>query len=826
MNTITIKWIAFIAIALLILGTFSPVLQVRAQADDRRRDGNESTEPVLTEEEAIVLALEFLRAEIGNNEFVVEKVQIDDGDYELRISDSDSRYEITLDGKTGEILDFEVKTDDDVDEDEEEANAPSITTPIISEDDAISAAVEALPGPFEEGVDIIERIQLNDDGNYKLRILHQGIEYDILINGENGEVLKFTIRGNGNGRDNEKVENVDPSPLIQANDAIETALAYLLGIDPTKDYEVDSIEVDNGNYQIKLRDGEQKYELLIDGQNGEVLEFEVKGQDDEEEEDEDRERVELLVTLGLQEAIQIALDFLEARDPDFFAKTYTVVEAELKGLKYKIEISVEGDQFEFDIDAKDGRITKFDEDRGEIELQLELEEDQETPSITLEQAIEAALAYLISEFPGKEFVVEEVEQDDGNYKIEVTDGETRYKITIHGQESTIIEFEIKEGRPGRAVGLVGENPPNGPPMISIDLQEAIQIALDFLEARDPDFFAKTYTVVEAELNGLKYKIEIIESANEFEFKIDATDGTIREFEMEVEDAELEIEEDDESELKIKVKERGDDEEKNAFNLNVGKQQARLTTNFNIREEGIKSQLELQLQFTSLEEFLDGEGDGFLSETDTVLRTINLNRLSWTVTREEIMDEEGDLQEIIVIQAGSSEGLERIAFIYHLTPTTREIVFADESVASVKVWEVKFDIEISGFDWSDPESLLALTARFNSQFKVKTLGDSEVRFEVIDKITPFFNWSGDAAADGDDIDVMAVVNERVITLSYPHFEDELIHDPSIGYIVSSILEAIVLVPMVMAVGAIIAVTAVLGSSLLRQERLRKRLEESL
>ena len=255
-------------------------------------------------------------------------------------------------------------------------------------------------------------------------------------------VLEFTIRGNGNGPENEKVENVDPSPLIQANDAIESALAYLLGIDPTKDYVVDSIEVDDGNYQITLRDGEQKYDLLIDGQNGEVLEFEVKGQDDEEEEDEDRQRVDelLLVTLDLQEAIQIALDFLEARDPDFSAKTYTVVEAELKGLKYKIEISVEGDQFEFDIDAKDGRITKFDEDRGEIELQLELEEDQETPSITLEQAIEAALAYLISEFPGKEFVVEEVEQDDGNYKIEVTDGETRYKITIDGQESTIIEF--------------------------------------------------------------------------------------------------------------------------------------------------------------------------------------------------------------------------------------------------------------------------------------------------------------------------------------------------------------------------------------------------
>ncbi|MEE8238857.1 MAG: PepSY domain-containing protein, partial [Nitrososphaerales archaeon] len=115
MNTITIKWMAFIAIALLVLGTFSPVLQVRAQADDRRRDGkgNEATEPVLTEEEAIVLALEFLRAEIGNNEFVVEKVQVDDGEYELKISDSESRYEITLDGKTGEILDFEIKTDDD-----------------------------------------------------------------------------------------------------------------------------------------------------------------------------------------------------------------------------------------------------------------------------------------------------------------------------------------------------------------------------------------------------------------------------------------------------------------------------------------------------------------------------------------------------------------------------------------------------------------------------------------------------------------------------------------------------------------------------------------
>ncbi len=53
---------AFAAILLLVLGSFSPVLQVHGQADDRRRDVERNVAPVLTDEEAIDLALEFLRA--------------------------------------------------------------------------------------------------------------------------------------------------------------------------------------------------------------------------------------------------------------------------------------------------------------------------------------------------------------------------------------------------------------------------------------------------------------------------------------------------------------------------------------------------------------------------------------------------------------------------------------------------------------------------------------------------------------------------------------------------------------------------------------------
>ena len=197
-----------------------------------------------------------------------------------------------------------------------------------------------------------------------------------------------------------------------------------------------------------------------------------------------------------------------------------------------------------------------------------------------------------------------------------------------------------------------------------------------------------------------------------------------------------------------------------------------------------------------------------------------------MNRTEIFDENGKLVEILVIQNATGSMVDNIAFIYHFTPTTRNVTFADETVVSVRVWEIKFDIQISGFAWSANNTMLALSARFDSKFEVKSLGEAEVRFETVDRVTPFFNWGGSATGDGSEIEVGATVSERIVTLSYPYFEYELIHDPSIGYIVSSILEAIVLVPMIMAVGAVIAVTAVLGSSLLRQERLRKRLEESL
>ena len=124
--------------------------------------------------------------------------------------------------------------------------------------------------------------------------------------------------------------------------------------------------------------------------------------------------------------------------------------------------------------------------------------------------------------------------------------------------------------------------------------------------------------------------------------------------------------------------------------------------------------------------------------------------------------------------------------------------------------MKFDIQIEGYNWVSSESFLALSGEFGSEFEVEVEGEEQVSFESVDGITPFFNWGGEAMADGMEIVVGSTVARNEILLVYPHFVSTLMHDPVVGYIVEdSPVPAVPSLTIILVVGIVIVGVLAVG-----------------
>jgi len=138
----------------------------------------------ITQDEAINAALEKVPGTAGEVELEDEKGTIV---YEIELVSTDgTEHEVEVDAQTGEVL--KVEADDDENEEEDSQNQDKLAKQAkITEDEAINAALEKVPGTVNE----IELEVENGTVVYEIKVLStDGTEQEVIVDAQTGEVLK------------------------------------------------------------------------------------------------------------------------------------------------------------------------------------------------------------------------------------------------------------------------------------------------------------------------------------------------------------------------------------------------------------------------------------------------------------------------------------------------------------------------------------------------------------------------------------------------------------------------------------------------------------
>ena len=137
----------------------------------------------ITQDEAINAALEKVPGTVEEVELEDEKGTIV---YEIELVSTDgTEHEVKVDAQTGEVL--KVEADDDENEEDAQNQAELAKQAKITEDEAINAALEKVPGTVNE----IELEVENGTVVYEIEVLStDGTEQEVKVDAQTGEVLK------------------------------------------------------------------------------------------------------------------------------------------------------------------------------------------------------------------------------------------------------------------------------------------------------------------------------------------------------------------------------------------------------------------------------------------------------------------------------------------------------------------------------------------------------------------------------------------------------------------------------------------------------------
>ncbi|MBS1263367.1 MAG: hypothetical protein MAG715_00543 [Methanonatronarchaeales archaeon] len=150
---------------------------------------NRTGGPTISPDEAVNRAIELL-----GGEWTVKKIELDDGEYELKLLGNGSKAESKIDGYTGTVLELERKQVDE-EEDEEEEGAERGFNVTVTPEEAADIALETLGGNWGvEGVEL-------DDGEYDVELFGNGSRAEVKVDAHTGTVLEVDEEGPDDGEE-------------------------------------------------------------------------------------------------------------------------------------------------------------------------------------------------------------------------------------------------------------------------------------------------------------------------------------------------------------------------------------------------------------------------------------------------------------------------------------------------------------------------------------------------------------------------------------------------------------------------------------------------
>jgi len=232
-------------------------------------------------------------------------------------------------------------------------------------------------------------------------------------------------------------------------------------------------------------------------------------------------------------------------------------------------------------------------------------------------------------------------------------------------------------------------------------------------------------------------------------------------------------------------ESGGIEDSFTIEVEVGPNGAEFKVEFETGSEANETEREFEVEFDELVEYLDVNGNGVYDDSvDTDIQTVELVSFEPLVYTVETTPD-GPVHIIDVLTTDGMFG----ARVYAVGD------FTEINGSTIAPTQVKIDVMIMSFNFTDPASQLALKVELSSE--VETSFDdstedeedgravSEAEMDVLlTDVTGFFSWKESAEIDGVTHLVNSSIHEVTATeteiyLNYPQ-GDEIIHDPKIGF----------------------------------------------
>lgn len=324
--------------------------------------------------------------------------------------------------------------------------APNGAT-VINEDTAKRAALEQAKLAEEEvSFDKVE-LDSDEDGEYEVDFIYDGFKYEVDVDATDGSIKGFDKEklDKTDYYDDDDDDDVIPSDIevIGEDAAIAAALAKAeLEIAKEELTFIDiELDADDGKvrYEIDFIYNEFKYEMTVDAVSGEVYGYEVEAPRGQESSlPENR--------LSKEDVLKIALEHAKLAESDV-SGIHIKLDEDDGRFEYEVEFVCGYDEYDYDIDAENGKIINFDRE-GEHCSAPEVSTPDASELIGKDAALAAAIKHAGVD-SAKVYDVD-VEYDGhhgenhhGNYvyEVEFKCGNTEYDYDINAFNGEVIRYE-------------------------------------------------------------------------------------------------------------------------------------------------------------------------------------------------------------------------------------------------------------------------------------------------------------------------------------------------------------------------------------------------